>query len=113
MSSMPDSPTVHEIPATELKAMLDRGDAFELIDVRSPQEHAYAVIPGARLLDQESYDELTQKDRATPLVFSCHHGERSRAAAHHFLQLGFENVKNVRDGIEGWSLNVDPSVRRY
>jgi monothiol glutaredoxin len=52
-------------------------------------------------------------DPATMLVFHCHHGERSRAAAHHFVQQGFTNVYNVTDGIDGWSLNVDPSVRRY
>jgi monothiol glutaredoxin len=110
---MTDAPTVREIPATELKAMQDRGEAFELIDVRSPQERAFAAIPGSRLLDQAAYDELVRLDPSRTLVFSCHHGQRSREAAYHFLQLGFEDVRNVRDGIDGWSLNVDPAVRRY
>lgn len=110
---MADSPTVREIPATELKALLESGEKFELIDVRSPMERAFAAIPGSRLLDQALYDALVQRDPGTPLVFTCHHGERSRAAAHHFLQLGFTDIRNVSDGIEGWSLHVDPSVRRY
>ena len=104
---------VQEIPATELKAMLDRGDVFELIDVRSPMERSIALIEGSRLLDQESYDALLKADKDATLVFTCHHGERSRMAARHFVQLGFRDVRNVRDGIEGWSLCVDPSVRRY
>jgi len=109
---MPD-PTIQEIPATELKAMLDRGEVFELIDVRSPMERSIAVIEGSRLLDQETYDALLKADKDATLVFTCHHGERSRAAAQHFVQLGFQDVRNVRDGIEGWSLFVDPTVRRY
>ena len=109
----PVTPSVREIPATELKAMIDRGESFELIDVRTPHERAIATIEGSQLLDQASYDALIKMGRETALVFSCHHGERSRQAARHFAELGFENVYNVADGIEGWSLNVDPSVRRY
>jgi len=109
----PVPPHVREIPATELKAMIDRGETFELIDVRTPQERAIAAIEGSQLLDQASYDALIQKERSAMLVFSCHHGSRSREAARHFVELGFENVYNVSDGIEGWSLHVDPSVRRY
>lgn len=110
---MTDSPSVREIPATELKAMIDRGESFELIDVRTPEERAFAAIEGSRLLDQETYQSLLGMDPDTTLVFHCHFGERSRAAAHHFLQQGFEDVRNVSDGIDGWSLFVDPSVRRY
>jgi rhodanese-related sulfurtransferase len=104
---------VHEISAVDLKAMIDRGEAFELIDVRTPAERAIAVIEGSRLLDQAAYEALLGLDPETPLVFVCHHGNRSRAAAHHFRQKGFGKLYNVRDGIEGWSATVDPSVRRY
>ena len=93
--------------------MIDRGETFDLVDVRTPMERAIAAIEGSRLLDQESYDALLKADRSATLVFTCHHGERSRAAAQHFVQLGFEDVRNVSDGIEGWSLCVDPKVRRY
>ena len=108
-----NDPVVHEIPASELKAMLDRGETFELVDVRTPMERSIATIEGSRLLDQESYDELIRMDENTKIVFQCHHGERSRAAAHHFAQRGFTDICNVSDGIDGWSLSVDPTVRRY
>lgn len=111
ISPMPDS--IHEIPATELKAMLDRNEPLELIDVRNPGEHAYAAIAGAKLLDEPTYKALLALDRGTKMVFQCHHGTRSRSVAQHFIQQGFTNVYNVSDGIEGWSLHVDPSVKRY
>jgi monothiol glutaredoxin len=108
-----ETPAVREIPATELKAMIDRGERFELVDVRSPAERGVARIAGSRLLDQEAYDAMIRMDRGTPLVFYCHHGHRSRAAAAHFRELGFTNLSNVRDGIDGWSRTVDPSVPTY
>lgn len=111
---MPPMPvSLHEIRATELKAMLDRNEPLELIDVRSPGEHAFAAIAGAKLLDEKTYEALMAMDRGTTVVFQCHHGARSRQAAHHFLQQGFTNVYNVSDGIDGWSLHVDPTVKRY
>ena len=113
---MPNSyepPTVREIPATELKAMMDRGEAFELVDVRTPAERSIAVIAGSRLLDQETYDSLLQLDPEAPIAFHCHLGDRSRAAAEHFRQQGFVSLYNVSDGIDGWSRLVDSSVPRY
>lgn len=104
---------IHEISALELKEMLDRGGSFELIDVRTPAEQSIASIAGARLLDQAAYDTLVAMDPQTPIVFFCHLGTRSRGAAEHFRQQGFENLYNVRDGIDGWSRDVDPSVQRY
>jgi monothiol glutaredoxin len=108
-----NSPPVREISATDLKAMRDRGEPFELVDVRTPAERQVARIEGSRLLDQPTYESLLGLDPATPIVFHCHHGDRSRAAAEHFRQQGFENLYNVRDGIDGWSRFVDPSVPRY
>src|SRR5688572_24865090 len=108
-----DESAVREISATELKAMRERGEAFDLIDVRSPAEREIAVIPGSRILDQETYDELLRADPDARIVFTCHFGDRSRAAAEHFRQQGFTNLYNVRDGIDGWSRNVDPGVPRY
>lgn len=108
-----ETPPIREIAALELKAMRDRGEQFELVDVRTPGERQIAAIEGSRLLDQRLYDELIAMDPETPIVFHCHLGTRSRAAAEHFRQQGFENLYNVRDGIDGWSVTVDPAVPRY
>jgi len=104
---------VAQITAAELKGMLDRGETFELVDVRTPQEWAIARIEGARLLDDEYYATLIGMDRATPPVFQCHHGLRSQAAAEHFRGLGFTTLFNLSGGIEAWSREVDASVPRY
>ncbi len=106
-------PRVKQLSPAELKAMMDRGDRFQLVDVRTPPERALASLPGARLLDAELLRELGDLPRETPLVFHCHHGGRSQAAAERFLGQGFREVYNVRGGIDAWSLTVDPAVPRY
>ena len=47
------------------------------------------------------------------LVFHCHHGGRSQAAADHFSTLGFSNVWNLTGGIDAWSVEVDSTIPRY
>ena len=104
---------IQQLSAPELKAMLDSGAAFELVDVRTERERELAAIAGSRLLDQAYHDHLLTLDRSTPLVFQCHHGIRSQSAAEYCQGLGFENLFNLRGGIDAWSQLVDPSVPRY
>src|SRR5260221_9374922 len=104
---------IRQLSAPELKAMLDKGEPLELVDVRTHEERMFASIERSRLLDREYHDELLQRDRDTPLVFQCHHGVRSQQAAEYFRQQGFQNLSNLQGGIDAWSLWVDPSVSRY
>jgi monothiol glutaredoxin len=104
---------VRQISAPSLKAMLDSGEPFELVDVRTLGERAVAKIDGARLLDKPYHDDLMALDRDTPIVFHCHHGIRSQSAAEYFQQAGFSNLYNLEGGIEAWSTLVDASVPRY
>jgi monothiol glutaredoxin len=72
------------------------------------------MLPGSRLLDEAGHAYLLSLDRKTPIVFQCHHGIRSQAAADHFARSeGFENVYNLRGGIDAWSVSVDPKIARY
>ena len=109
----PNEPTVRQLSAPELKAMLDRGTPLVLIDVRTEYERQIGMIDGSRLLDQEGYDYLMALDRTTAVVFQCHHGIRSQAAAEHCLREGFRDLYNLDGGIDAWSRLVDPSVPRY
>jgi monothiol glutaredoxin len=104
---------IQQLQAPALKAMIDNGAPFELIDVRTEWERDIAKIDGARLLDREYHDYLLTLDRATPLVFQCHHGIRSQSAAQYCESLGFTVLFNLCGGIDAWSQLVDPSVPRY
>ncbi len=110
----PNAPApVKQLAPAELKARIDAGEAVQLIDVRPADERARASIQGARALDEGgmAYVESLPKDAA--LVFYCHTGQRSQAAAEHFRMQGFTNVHNLAGGIDAWSRDVDPDVPRY
>lgn len=106
-------PRVKQMTPAELKALLDQNAPLELFDVRTPGERAIAALPRARLLDQGAQDYLLALPKDTRIVFHCHHGGRSQAAAEHFLRQGFKNVYNLAGGIDAWSQTIDPNVPRY
>ena len=108
-----NGPSIRQLSAPELKALIDSGASIELVDVRTVAERELAKIDGSRLLDQAYHDALLGLDRKTPIVFQCHHGIRSQQAAEYFRRQGFSDLSNLEGGIDAWSLLVDPSVPRY
>jgi monothiol glutaredoxin len=106
-------PMVREVGPMEIKSLLDSGKIPQLYDVRTPKERDVAQIAGTKLLDDATMAQIEQLPKETPLAFHCHHGGRSRAAAEHFLKQGFKTVYNMAGGIDGWSKDVDPSIKRY
>ena len=106
-------PPVRQLSPPELKALIEGGTPFELVDVRTDEERALAMIAGSRLLDQPLHDALLGLDPDTLIVFQCHHGIRSQNAAEYFRSKGFRNLCNLRGGIDAWSQVVDPAVPRY
>jgi monothiol glutaredoxin len=108
-----EPPRVKSVDVRTLKAKMAADGSLELLDVRSQKERDQAKIEGSKLLDREAQQYLLGLDKATPLYFHCHHGQRSQQAAAFFLSHGFHNVYNVSGGIDAWSLEVDPTVPRY
>jgi len=105
---------VKEVAPRELKALIDSGKiGSHFYDVRTEKERATAKIDGARQLDDRAMASIEELPKTTMLAFHCHHGGRSRAAAEHFLKLGFKHIYNMTGGIDAWSRDVDPKVPRY
>jgi len=103
-----------DISVTDLATRLKSGDAPILLDVREPDEYAYARIEGAQLKPLGDIMEWSQElDREQEYVTQCHTGRRSAYAAHVLRQMGFKKVRNLIGGIEAWSTQVDPKVPRY
>jgi molybdopterin/thiamine biosynthesis adenylyltransferase/rhodanese-related sulfurtransferase len=105
---------VDEITPAALAARLERGEAPLLLDVREPYEWAIARLPEARLVPLNSLpDALDTLDRSEEIVVYCHHGLRSAAAVDWLHEQGFDRARNLVGGIDRWTLDVDPSMRRY
>jgi sulfur-carrier protein adenylyltransferase/sulfurtransferase len=103
-----------EIEVTEVKAMLDRGDNFVLIDVREPHEYKICNIPAAKLVPLgEVPRRLHELDKDADIVIHCKSGVRSAKACGILKQAGFQHVRNMKGGILAWSDRVDPSVPKY
>jgi len=110
----PNAPApVRQLTVQELKALRDAGESVHLFDVREPAEAAIANISGARLLDEAAVAAIDALPRSALLVFHCHSGVRSQAAAEYFRGQGFSNVYNLEGGIDAWSREIDATVPRY
>jgi molybdopterin/thiamine biosynthesis adenylyltransferase/rhodanese-related sulfurtransferase/molybdopterin converting factor small subunit len=103
-----------EIDPVEVKAKIDRGDKFTLIDVREPHEYQIGNIRQAKLIPLgEVPKRLGELNPADEIVVHCKSGVRSAKAADILRQAGFKNVLNMKGGILAWSDKVDPSVPKY
>ncbi len=95
-------------------AELMKGDnPPKLLDVRTPQEHELASIPGAQLFTQETNAEMAGWPKDTAIIFTCHSGPRSMDAASFFAGHAFTNVRYLDGGIDAWSQEIDNNVPRY
>lgn len=112
--SAPAGESIEEITAVELKARMDRGDDFVLVDVREPHEYAIARIPGAKLIPLGQITErASELDTSEEIVLHCKGGFRSAQALAELQQAGFKKLKNLKGGILAWSDDVDPAVPKY
>jgi adenylyltransferase/sulfurtransferase len=103
-----------EIEVTEVKAKLDRGDDFVLIDVREPHEYQICNIPAAKLIPLgEVGKRLGELDPEADIVIHCKSGMRSARACGILKAAGFKQVRNMKGGILAWSDQVDRGVPKY
>ena len=103
-----------ETTVKDVKARMDRGDAFLLVDVREPNEYAICRIEGAKLISlREVPSNLAEIEAAEDVVLYCHHGMRSLDAAAWLRSQGVSGAKSMTGGIERWSTEIDSGVPRY
>ena len=103
-----------EIDPVEVKAKIDRGDRFVLIDVREPHEYQICSIPQAKLIPLGDVPKrVNELNSADEFVVHCKSGMRSAKAVDFLKQAGFKKVRNMKGGILAWSDRVDPRVPKY
>jgi adenylyltransferase/sulfurtransferase len=71
-------------------------------------------LADARLIPLNSLPGVVHTlERDADIVVYCHHGMRSAAAVEWLRDQGFARVRNLVGGIDRWSLDIDPTMRRY
>ncbi len=96
---------VREVSIDDVKARLDRGDKFVLVDVREESEYAKDHLAGAIHLGKgviERDIEERVPELNTPVVLYCGGGYRSALAADNLQKMGYSNVLSMNGGIRGW-----------
>jgi len=96
---------VRETNVDEVKARMDRGDKFVLVDVREESEFAKDHLPNAIHMGKgviERDVEHKVPDLNTPMVLYCGGGFRSALAADNLQKMGYTNVISMDGGIRGW-----------
>ncbi len=106
---------IEEISATDLKLRIDDGEDIQLIDVRQPDEWAFAKIEGAKLIPLgEIIKRMDEIDENRETVIHCKAGMRSARAVEALQRAGFKGeLKNLKGGITAWSNEVDPKIPKY
>jgi molybdopterin/thiamine biosynthesis adenylyltransferase/rhodanese-related sulfurtransferase len=111
-----EAATGSTILATELKAKMDAGEDFVLVDVREPAEYEIVKIPGAVLIpkgDILNGSALSQLPQDKQIVLHCKSGVRSAEALAALKAAGLTNSVHVQGGVLAWAAQVDPSLPTY
>ncbi|MBD8660273.1 ThiF family adenylyltransferase [Frigoribacterium sp. CFBP 8754] len=107
-------PDVSADDLAELLTAREEGVAeFTLLDVREPDEHDFAHLPGdvtAPGLGVRTR-QRPELDPAVPVIVYCARGPRARAAADLLAGEGFD-VAVLDGGMLGWQLRADAAARR-
>lgn len=85
------------------KQMVEGADP-RIIDVRTPQETAEGIIPGAILIPIEQIESRHAEipnDGRTTLIY-CAAGGRSAAACGFLIDKGYSNLHNLEGGMSAW-----------
>ena len=102
------------IEPKELAEWLKKDEQVRLVDVRPREEFEAVHIGGSQLLSQEVMRQvLSDGSNTRPLVIIDHQGKTALDAAAYFMGHGLQQVRCLRGGIDAWSQEADPSVRRY
>jgi rhodanese-related sulfurtransferase len=96
---------VRQCAIADVKARLDRGERFQLVDVREDAEWAVDRAAGARHIGRgvlERDVEVLIPDKGAPIVLYCGGGFRSALAADNLQKMGYTNVLSMDGGIRAW-----------
>ncbi len=101
--------TVHEF-----RALRERGEAHQLIDVREPFEAEIATLGGELIPLAEVVGAPERIARDRKVILHCQGGKRSANVIRVLEErYGYDNLYNLEGGTRAWPGEFDPSVPEY
>lgn len=92
-----------EISAKDLKKILNQNKNAVLLDVRSKQEYSEGHLNGSISIPYYEIESKAKKiipNRKDLIIVYCQHGTRSRDTVNKLNKLGYENVFNLKNGLD-------------
>ena len=106
---------MREFDAQQLDQYLKACDSRPLLlDVRQPWEYDICRIEDCLLMPMGQVPtKLDELDKNCETVVICHHGIRSRQVGFYLEQAGFDNVINLKGGLNAWAKIIDKNMATY
>jgi adenylyltransferase/sulfurtransferase len=102
---------MQEISVHELKALMDSGAPFTLIDVREPYEAEMANIGGTLIPMGTVLSRLHEIPTSGKVVVHCRSGGRSGSVIQVLQEeFGYSNLLNLKGGILAWAAEINANI---
>ena len=93
-----------EVFAKDLEQFLERGELFQILDIREPYETQHGYLKNSWLIPMNDIpNEINFFSRNTKIIITCAQGVRSYGVAHYFREQGFEDVWSLGGGVASWA----------
>ncbi len=89
--------------------------AFQLLDVREPEELEVCSLPGAHNIPLSELESRLSAVPATPrpLCVLCYSDARAKSAAKILLKAGRTDIRILQGGMKAWKRDVAPEMPIY
>ena len=102
---------MNSITVSELKAMIDNNEDFQLIDVREQHEFDNANLNGTLIPLGEVPARFEEISKDKKVIVHCRSGARSGNAIMFLEQNhGYTNLSNLEGGIMAWASQIDSTM---
>lgn len=103
-----------EISVQELKAIMASDEDVQIIDVREPYEYEIANIGAENIPLAEVFGAADRISKEKRVIVHCKSGARSANAIRLLeVELGYDNLYNLKGGITAYAKEIDPSLSFY
>lgn len=105
--------TVKKLTATELQQKIQKNNALQIVDVRTPGEFKKGHIRNAMNIDingSEFKNQLAALDKTKPVFVYCLSGGRSKSAVNYMQKNGFTEIFELPGGMIEWRSENLPEV---
>ena len=102
------------VTPVELKARIKKQQSVRIIDLRDPVELQIINIPEAENVPfHQLTKEMKRWNKEQEIILICHVGFLSSIAQRMLTEAGFNDVKNLKGGLQAWSRDADPTSLMY